>query len=152
MKTMRVLFAAVLLLGSWSVLAPDTAEAQKKRKTQHDLITREEILESAQDGWDMLQVIRALRPRYLQKPSTINNFGNAMVPPTLLVIDGNRQGGLDALQSIRPATVEEVRYMEPSKAANEYGQQGSAGAVVVKLYKGAPPAKVSKDSTPASPQ
>jgi hypothetical protein len=152
MKTMRVLFAAVLLLGSWSVLAPDTAEAQKKRKTQHDVITREEILDAAQDGWDMLQLIRAIRPRYLQKPANVNNFGNSMVPPTLLVVDGNRQTGLDALQSIRPATVEEVRYMEPSKAQNQYGTAGGAGAVVVKLYRGAPPAKVAKDSTPASPE
>jgi hypothetical protein len=44
-------------------------------------------------------------------------------------------GGLDGLQQISAADVDEVRYLEPAKAQETYGITVSGGAVLVTLNK-----------------
>jgi hypothetical protein len=48
-------------------------------------------------------------------------------------IERHHLGGIDALQTIPAADVEEVRYLEPSRAEIEFGMGRSGGAIVIKL-------------------
>lgn len=139
---------SLLVIGTLLAAAP--AHAQKK---QRDLVKRDEIMASAQREEDLFTALRSLRPRFLERPTGIRTIGNSMTLPTIVVMDGKRMGDLETLRSIIASTVDEVRYMEPSKATTEFGSAAGGGAVVVKLWKGpVEPQKVTKDSVPAKPR
>jgi hypothetical protein len=154
MTSLRTTLLALPLAGLLA-LAPESAAAQDqpkqdqpKFKKERDRVTREEILASAQKDADLYTAVRALRPRFLEPPPGLRSLSNG-APPTLVVIDGNRQPGLDVMRSVMANAVAEVRYMEPSRAQNEYGMSGGSGAVVIKMFKADKNAqKVTKDSTP----
>jgi hypothetical protein len=122
-------FASVLV-----ALAPHSADAQKR---QRDRITREEIESSPHKNLDAFQLIRNLRPHFLEAPKGVRSFGNSTTPylPIVLYVDGRKDTGLDALRVMDPNTIEEIRYLEPTRAENEFGPQAANGAVVVKLRK-----------------
>jgi hypothetical protein len=136
-----------LLIALLGVLLPAVSHAQKKER---DRVKREEILASGQQEQDLFLALRALRPRFLEPPPGVRTLGNSMQIPTAVVVDGKRMGGLETLHAIVASTVEEVRYLEPSRAGTEYGQMASGGAVVVKLLKGPVDSKSAapKDSVP----
>ena len=136
-----------LLIAVLGVLLPAVSHAQKKER---DRVKREEILASGQQEQDLFLALRALRPRFLEPPPGVRTLCNSMQIPTAVVVDGKRMGGLETLHAIVASTVDEVRYLEPSRAGTEYGQMASGGAVVVKLFKGPVNAKDAspKDSVP----
>ncbi|HJU72186.1 MAG TPA: hypothetical protein VJ717_00460 [Gemmatimonadaceae bacterium] len=141
-STMLVVVAAALV-------ATAPAEAQKR---QRDRISREEILESAHRTYDLYQVVRSLRPRFLEPPPGVRSFGNssAASTPVAVYVDGKRDIGIEALKLIDPQRVEEVRYFDPERANAEFGQIAANGAIVVKLARGtvrAAGAPVKADST-----
>lgn len=147
----RFRLLALAAVGLCLALAPSSSDAQdapKKRKPQRDLVTREEILDSPQRDDNLFNALRSLRPRFLERPTGIRTLGNSVQPPTAVVIDGKPMGDLETLRSVVASSVDEVRYMEPSKAGTEFGNIASGGAVVVKLYK-AP--KVTKDAKAGAP-
>ena len=111
--------------------SPEDAHAQRR---QRDRITREEILASAHANLDLYQVIRSLRPHFLEPPKGVRSF-NAANTPVALYVDGKRDIGLDALKTMVPARVAEIRYLDPSRSESEYGPVAAGGAVVVKLHK-----------------
>lgn len=120
----------VVLIGSLIAFAPDDLLAQKR---QRDKITRQEIENSSQKDRDLLTAIRALRPHFLEGPRGVRTIGGGMQNPTLVVVNGRRETGADALVRIMASYVEEVRYLDPSRAQNEYGVNANGGAIVVKL-------------------
>lgn len=127
---------ALVGLAAAIVLAPTQGQAQeKKKKPQRDLVTRDEILDSGQSESDLFTVLRNVRPRFLEPPTGIRTLGNAVQTPTAVIIDGKPMGGIETLQAIVASTVDEVRYLEPSRAGTEYGPVAGGGAVVVKVYK-----------------
>ena len=148
MTRIRSVLAMALLFGGVAALAPSQLHAQKRR--QRDLVTRDEIVETGQTQQDLFAALRSLRPRFLEPPPGVRTLGNSMQIPTAVVVDGKRMGGLETLHAIVASTVDEVRYLEPSRAGTEYGQMASGGAVVVKLFKGPVNAKDAspKDSVP----
>jgi hypothetical protein len=133
MITIRLGVAALAFVGASMVVTPAHVLAQKK---QRDLITREEILASAQKETDLYQAIRSLRPHFLEAPRGIRTMGNTSAAPTMVYIDGTRESTLDALRGIMASTIAEVRYLDPAKAQNELGPTATGGAVMVKRYKG----------------
>lgn len=146
----RILLAAAGLV----LVAPLPAAAQKR---QRDRITRQEILESAHRSYDLFQVVRSLRPRFLEPPPGVRSFGNSNAPhtPLAVYVDGKRDIGVEALKLIDPQRVEEVRYLEPDRANAEYGPVAANGAIVVRLVRGnvqaagmpAKPDSAKRDST-----
>lgn len=120
------------LLGLAISVFPGAIQAQKK---QRDVISREEILSSAQVEQDLFLVIRSLRPHFLAPPRGVRSMGAAPPAPTVLYVDGNKQGDFSTLRMISARDVEEVRYLDPSKAEEEYGIGHSGGAVLVKLWR-----------------
>ena len=131
MKT-RLAVAALALAGAGFPLASTDAVAQKRDR---DKITREEILNSGQKERDLLVVIRGLRPHFVAPPRGVRSMG-ARVVPTALYVNGTKMGDLSMLRQILATDVFEVRYMDPSKAENEFGIGHSGGAVLVTLVKG----------------
>lgn len=123
---------------------PATSQAQKR---QRDVITRAEIMASAHKELDLYQVVRSLRPHFLQPRPGVRTLGNSSIAPIAVYVDRKRDIGLEALRTIRPDLVEEVRYLDPSRSGNEFGVTASGGAVLVKLYK-APRIPQMIDTTP----
>lgn len=123
--------AALAVAGGLMFLAPAAGVAQKK---QRDLITREEILSSSKKDQDLFQVIRALRPHFLLPPRGVRSTRGSR--PSVLYLNGNRTGELALLRSILAVDVFEVKYLDPSRAENEFGIGHNGGAVLVTLVKG----------------
>jgi hypothetical protein len=127
------------------IALPSPVAAQKKDR---NLITREEILNSAQKDGDLYQAVRSLRPHFLAKPRGQRKMdverggpsgmqvGSSVAPEPLVFINGNRLGETSTLKTILAADVFEVRYLEPAKAQDEYGADANGGAVLVTLVKG----------------
>lgn len=127
MKTCRLGLAALMLATACSSRnAPQTAP------TRRDIITHEELDNSIHANSDVLQAIRSLRPQFLARPLGVQR---ASAPKEVLVyVDGVKQPiGAEALRSIRASSVDEVRYLEPTVAANELGPLAAGGALMLKL-------------------
>ena len=125
--------AALALTGLALLLAPMSAAAQKRER---DRISRDEILNSAQKDQDIFQVIRHLRPNFLMTPRGVRSNSGVINPPVFYLND-TRMGDLSGLKMIAAIEVEEVVYLDPSKAENEYGITHNGGAVMVKTVKAA---------------
>jgi hypothetical protein len=133
-------YRAILLVIALAL--PQLAQAQKPSR---DRITRDEIDHSAQKDADLYQVIRALRPHFLEVPKGVRSFGYSETAAVAVFIEKRQETGVEALKLVVPSTVEEVRYLSPSQSTNEYGNRANSGAVVVKLRKDV--GREKKDST-----
>jgi len=145
---MRMLKAGVLMVVMAVTLVPAAAQAQKKDR---NLITREEIITSAQKDGDLYQAIRSLRSHFLNKPRgqrtmdvqrggpTGMQVGSSAALEPIVYLNGNKMGELNLLKNILAADVFEVRYLDPARAQDEFGADASGGAVVVTLVKGIKP-------------
>ena len=147
MTTTRLWFT-LGFVGAVLAITPAESLAQKR---QRDRITREEILKSAHSELDLFQVIRSLRPHFLAPPPGVRTLGGANAPaPKAVYVDGRRETGVDALRTLMALQVEEVLYLDPTRAENELGLVANGGAVMVKLYK-APRVPAPVRDTTASP-
>jgi len=131
MKFPHLRAMAVLAIATITIV-PSLAQAQKR---QRDRITREEILESPHKDLDLYQVIRNIRPHFLEGPKGVRSGGYGTINPIVVYVDGRKDTGLDALKLMAARDVEDVRYFEPSKSMSEFGPTANGGAVVVKRYK-----------------
>ena len=134
--TVRSGLLAVCLAAGWMIVAPGESLAQKK---QRDVITREEILGSGQRDMDLHRAVRSLRPHFLSAPRGQRTMGAAPAAPVALYIDEARSGDINGLKDVAAIDVQEVRYLEPSKAQERYGMTHSGGAILVTLFKGPKP-------------
>lgn len=149
--TARVAVAAMSIVLSTSVLMPAPVPAQQKKS--RDLITREELLNSSAKSKDLYTAIRSLRPHFLagassrgtrsmgiSSPAGSGNPGagaDAVKQTPVVYIDGTRFGGdATVLRDIATVDIEEVQYMNPTTAMNEFGVGHDGGAILVKRYKG----------------
>jgi hypothetical protein len=132
--TKSALLSPLLLAGIALGIAPDQGLAQKRER---DLITRAEILASAQKEQDLWFLIRSLRPHFLAPPRGIRSMAGGVTAPIAVYINGTRAGDLGHLRLVAAINVEEVRYLDPSKAENEFGLSHSGGAIMVKLVRAA---------------
>jgi len=128
-----VVTAALLLTATAGGPAALHPQAAKR-----DLITRQEIEKSAKVNDDIYQLIRSLRPHFLAPPRGIRTFGGA-VRQAVLYVNGTRHGELASLKNIRAMDVQEVRYLDPTKAEEEYGITHNGGAVLVTMVRSGKP-------------
>jgi len=141
---------ALLLVAAALAVLPAEAAAQKR---QRDLITRAEIEASPKRSSDVLQLVRSLRPHFLEAPRGVRGVqfeGGARadqrsasasaMTPVAVFIGTNQLSGIDALQTIMAENVEEVRFLDASKATAEFGvSRGAGGAIVLKLVQSGKP-------------
>ena len=114
------------------VLMPAQAHAQKR---QRDRIMREEIMASPHKELDLYQLIRNIRPHFLEAPRGVRSGGYATVNPVVVYVDGKKDTGVDALKLMAAKDIEDVRYFEPTQSMSEFGPTANGGAVVVKRFK-----------------
>jgi hypothetical protein len=161
MTLIRSVTVALLVTGGWMVCTPGQALAQKK---QRDVISRAEIESSPKRADYIYDVIRSLRPHFLEAPRGVRRSGidgagarqagadqgragmgagGSEVAELTVFVDQNHSGGKEVLGNIRAELVDEVRFFDPSKATAEFGMTlGAGGAIVVKmLAKIKPPEK-----------
>ena len=126
--------SAILLAGIALGLTPAQAFSQQRER---DLITRAEILASAQKDQDLWFLIHSLRPHFLAPPRGVRTLVGRAPAPIAVYINGTRAGDLGHLRLVAAINVEEVRYLDPSRAENEFGLSHSGGAIMVKLVRAA---------------
>ncbi len=131
MRTLRLWSTAAILSGILLLDLPARAAAQTRDR---DIITREEIDSSAHRDQDIYSAIRSLRPRFLQ-PRGNRTMGGTNTTTPLVYVNGVKESGIDALRRLGASFVEEVRYLDPSRAEMEFGIAAAAGAIVVKTQK-----------------
>ncbi len=110
--------------------APPLLHGQTQKR---DVISREEITAPAQKGRDLIQIIRSLRPHFFSGPRGVRSMVNGPPAPVQLYVNDSHRSGLDELKSINPDEVEDIRYLEPSRAQDLYGITHSGGAILVTL-------------------
>ena len=131
---LSLLVVTLSLLGS-----PSHAFGQKPRR---DVLTAAEIQESAARSGNLHAAIRSLRPHFLAQARGVRTLGNSITEPLAVFVNGARQTDVDALKTIQAAAVEEVRFLGPNEAGNQFGPKANGGALMVRLRKasGASPA------------
>jgi hypothetical protein len=133
MNRSTVALALALGLG---VALPAAGSAQNQAQSrQRDLITREELVQSAQKHQDLEKAIRSLRPHFLRRPAGVRSMAGMGPAAVQLYIDGIKQTELGSLVLIQTLDVEEVRYLEPARAQEQYGITHSGGVIQVKRYR-----------------
>lgn len=137
MSRCTTLSLAVLLVAA--AAGPGAGELAAQR--QRDVITREEILQSPQVNQDLHALVRSLRPHFLRPPRGVRSVTGMGAPaPVALFVDGVNAGDAErGLKLLMASQVQEVRYLDPSKAQDQFGTEFSGGAVAVKLLKPAGP-------------
>jgi len=131
MRAIRTGGTLAMLIAGTILLTPPELSAQKK---QRDLITREELLNSGQRDQDAYSAIRSLRPHFLAPPRGVRTMGGSAAAALVVYLDGMKSD-LQALRTMAASEMVEVKYLEPAKAAEEYGITHSGGAVLVKTSK-----------------
>jgi hypothetical protein len=109
------------------------AQAARIARPQRDVISRQELLDSGHGEVDLYQAIGSLRPQFFSAAPGVGRASSAV--PIAVYVEGIRQPGAIALRSIRASTVEEVRYLNPTAALNEFGPIAGGGALVVTMYR-----------------
>ena len=153
---MKLRTTAWIALGSVLLLA-STAHAQdKKIKRERNRISREELVETAERFPDLYDAIRSLRAHFLapnnrgvrttgvgersteSSGSSGGSYGsggsNAANAVAVVYVDGRRSGDLNAIKGLKTMEVEEVRYLTPNEAGQEYGLGHEGGALLIKTY------------------
>lgn len=134
----NALTTATIVCAALPITWVSNAEAQKR---QRDVITEQELKPSGDKAQDLYQAVRALRPHFLQPPRGNRSMGSYAREPTVVYVDGLRTGDPESLKMLSSRDVIEVRYLEPSKAQEEFGMSHSAGAILVKTIKSRPAEK-----------
>lgn len=150
MKSLSLIAAAVVLAGAG--LGPGVGDANAQR--DRDLITREELVQSAQKSADLYKAIRSLRPHFLQGGRGVRSMdvgtmgrdregvmrasgtarGGEPTEP-VIYIDGNRAGSVDILKTIETGSIAEVRYLSPTQALNDKGPGHEGGALLITRHR-----------------
>jgi hypothetical protein len=119
------------------------ATARSTRNSTSNVLTREE-LEGA-GSTNMLDVVQALRPRWLQnnRSGTImgrggNQGGTSASPAVAVYVDGQLFGDANSLRSIERSSVERVTYLTTTAAQQRYGSRVYAPVIDIRLRSGVP--------------
>lgn len=100
------------------------------------VLTRTELLASAQATKDLYEAIRSLRPNFISPLGTRSAGAQSRaLPKPVVYVDGALSGELEVLHSIMAVNVEEVRFRSPSEAA-DLAPNAPGGAIMVTLHKG----------------
>jgi hypothetical protein len=125
---------ALLLLYVPACASSGGTAPSKVRESSPDRITSVEIdaQAGAQTAYDL---IRRLRPRWLQSGTTGSIGGGRVTQQVLLVyLDGNRLGTAEALRTLTASGIKSMQYYDAVRASTvlrEIGSEPISGAIVI---------------------
>ena len=97
----------------------------------HNLIQLEQIRhQPATDAYDL---IRALRPRWLQSRRHRSNYFNKTAPFATVYVNDSRHGDIDSLRDIPAEQIKEIRFINSNEAAIRFGPNFSGGAILISI-------------------
>lgn len=111
-----------------------TAGAQSKPRADRYHITREEVAESTGNVGTAYDIIRLLRPRWLNPPLGRNSTSNADgasggATEIIVYINDIRQQSLEDLKTVKAALVADIRYLDQNRAIQMRGPGHELGAI-----------------------
>lgn len=110
--------------------APSNASAPAPARSSRTVMLRTELTEVQQAEMDALTAIRQYRPNMLTGTNA-STMGGASGSGITVFLNGNKQGGLEALRSIRMIEVEKIEYINGSEATQRFGTGYAGGAILV---------------------
>lgn len=94
-----------------------------------NIITRAQIEESqAITAYD---VVRALHPQWLRARGQTVGLANATPVTPTVFMDGTRMGDVNVLNAYQVRDIEEIRYLDPGRAASRYGMGFPRGIIEI---------------------
>jgi hypothetical protein len=105
-------------------------KAEKRARPRRDLISQEEI-QKAKYG-NAYEVVRALRPRWLQTRDSNSLMGKRAVVQAHM--DEVRLGGVEALKAIPVSNIVYIRWYDGQDASGRWGLDHGQGAIVVSSH------------------
>lgn len=132
MKSIALAVVALIGLAAPAVGQDSTGAATKPPKKDPNVIAEWEIDQAPGNIRDAYELIQYLRPRFFQVRSRLAAGENPVwgQGPGVLIDDAPR-GGISALRAIPISAVREIRYLSGPDAANRYGVEYHAGAILV---------------------
>ena len=112
-----------------------TAQDKPKPKRQPDVISYEEIEAIKGEVGNAEDIIRRLRPKFLQVRPSQSLMGSASIK---VYVNNVRRGSTEVLRSLPAVSVTEIRYLNSSDATSRFGMDHEAGAILI--TSGPPPA------------
>jgi hypothetical protein len=114
-----------LLLAATMAACASTPASERSERGGRAVLTTVEIQGASYA--DAFSVVRALRPEWLR--STPNSFRSS--EQIQVYLDGNRLGGVEQLQQISTGSIKSMQFLTGLEAANRWGLNHGAGAIVV---------------------
>jgi hypothetical protein len=128
---------AILGLGFFGCASSGTPGTAKVTESSPDRLTAVEI-ESQGGAQTAYDVVRRLRPRWLQAGATGSIGGGRIQSQVLLVyLDGNKLGTAETLRTLTATGIKSMQYYDAVRAATilrEVGSEPISGAIVITTH------------------
>ncbi len=124
---------------------PTLAHAQNKNRGDRSKITHEELLQSAGLTSTAYDLIRILRPYWLEPPRgrlvSANGDGtrdggsdaNGTAQEVIVYVDGDRQPSAEQLNTLHVVSILEMRYLDQNRAIQMRGPGHEMGVIEIRL-------------------
>jgi Tfp pilus assembly pilus retraction ATPase PilT len=140
MKTLLVsLLFVTFMAGGLPAQNDKPAANVTKLPKRSDLISYEEI-QATTDARDAFELVRRLRPNFLNVRATGNSGVTSRVKQTdiLVYVNGAERGPLETLRTIPAHAVLEIRKLSAADAVTQFGKDQN-GVIMVRVMTGNPP-------------
>ncbi len=133
---MRRAWMVSLMLVCFTILLPDSAQAQKKQRGDRNRITQDDLAEAPASVNTAYDAIRLMRSQWLNPPmsrtasaSYTGDGGGAK--EVVVYIDDVRQQSLEDLKTVKANQVVELRFLDQNRAVQMRGPGHELGAIEV---------------------
>ena len=139
MRRKFVILTALSLAVTVGACASSSGSGARPRVSESspDRITSTEI-EATSGASTALDLVRRLRPRWLQTGAVASIAGGRATSQVLLVyLDGNRLGTADVLRTLSASGIKSMQYYDAVRAATvlrEVGSEAISGAIVISTH------------------
>ena len=115
-----------------ALLLPAAAAAQATEKVRYERhrISFEELSTKAADAKTAYDIVKRLRPQFLQ-PRPSGSIRNRTPVPIKVYVDGGFRGGVAQLTEVVAHIVVEISYLNGPDATTRYGTGHESGAILV---------------------
>ncbi|GMV05918.1 MAG: hypothetical protein AMXMBFR53_21950 [Gemmatimonadota bacterium] len=126
-RSTRLVIPLVVLLSAGVSACASSGGGRSRESGGGDMLMAEEMAEWASQ--DLFEVVRKLRPRWLQSRAPATARGRQSIA---IILDGVRQdGGPEMMRSFRAGDIGSVQFMNARDATTRYGTDMTGGALII---------------------